>query len=85
MIASYFFDFVINNYMAAGHIESWLLVIDMKDVGITQLPVTRMRGFLSSMQRRFRGRMFRTIAINSHWLLRAFWATLMSWMDPFIQ
>ena len=84
-IACYYYDFVINNYMEPGRVESWLMVIDMGGIGITQLPVMRLKGFLKAMQRRFRGRMFRTIAINSHWLLRAFWATVTSWMDAFIQ
>ena len=36
------------------------------------------------MQVRFRGRMFRTVALNSGWLLRAFWKLVISWMDAFI-
>lgn len=29
--------------------------------------------------------MYRVLAINSHWLLRAFWNMVISWTDEFIQ
>ena len=28
-------DWVINNMMVPGHIESWLVIMDFKDVGVT--------------------------------------------------
>lgn len=71
--------------MLPGHVENWILVVDMKEVGITELPVSKLKGFLKAMQQRFRGRMYRVLAINSHWLLRAFWNMVISWMDAFIQ
>ena len=33
-----FFDWIVNNMMCPGHVESWFVVLDLKDVGITQLP-----------------------------------------------
>ena len=38
-IACFYFKWVVDNLMVPGHIEGWLVIIDMKDVGITQLPV----------------------------------------------
>ena len=84
-IACYYFDYLINNFLLPGHVENWILIVDMKEVGITELPVSKLKGFLKAMQLRFRGRMFRVLAINSHWLLRAFWNMVISWMDAFIQ
>lgn len=83
-IACYFFDWVVQNFMVSGHIESWLVIMDFKDVGITQLPVKSLKGFVKSLQSNFRGRMFRMIAINSHWVLRALWNAVWSWLDEFV-
>lgn len=84
-IACFYFKWIVDNMMVPGHIEGWLVIIDMKDVGITQLPVKQLKGFIKSLQGNFRGRMFRTIAVNSHWLLRGVWNAAWSWLDPFVQ
>ena len=83
-MAWFYFDWIIKNYLLPGHVENWILIVDMAGVGITQLPVSKLKGFLKAMQVSFRGRMYRVLGINSHWLLRAFWTALMSWMDAFI-
>jgi hypothetical protein len=36
--------------MVPGHVENWMIVIDMKDVALTQLPVTSLKGFIKSLQ-----------------------------------
>ena len=80
-MSCYFFDFVVNNYMLDGRVENWLMVIDCKDIGVTELPIQKLKGFMMSMLLRFRGRMFRTIAIDSPWLARWLWNLLVSWFD----
>ena len=46
VIACFYFDYIINNYLLPGYVENWILIIDMKDVGITQLPVSKLKGFI---------------------------------------
>ena len=84
-IACFYFKWIVDNMMVPGHIEGWLVIIDLKDVGITQLPIKQLKGFIKSLQGNFRGRMFRTIAVNSHWLLRGVWNAAWSWLDSFVQ
>ena len=38
-IAAYFFDWIVRNMMVSGRIESFLVILDLKDVGITQMPI----------------------------------------------
>ena len=38
-IAAYFFDWIVRNMMVPGRIESFLVILDLKDVGITQMPI----------------------------------------------
>jgi hypothetical protein len=35
LVGNYLFNWVIENMLVPGHIESWVVVIDFKDVGIT--------------------------------------------------
>ena len=47
--SSYLFDWVVRHMMIPGRIESWLIIMDLKDVGMTQLPVKQLKGFVSSL------------------------------------
>jgi len=38
-VSSYLFDWIVCHMMIPGRIESWLIIMDLKDVGITQLPI----------------------------------------------
>jgi hypothetical protein len=82
--ANYMFRWIIENLMCPGHVESWIVVMDFKDVGITQLPVRQLKNFLGQLQHNFRGRLFRAIAINSHWLLKGLWSAVFAWLDYYI-
>lgn len=33
--AYFYFDYIVNNLMVPGHIETWLVVLDFNGVGIT--------------------------------------------------
>ena len=68
-----------------GHIENWMVIMDLNGVGITNLPVRQIKAFVKSLQGNFRGRMFRTVAVNSHWLLRGLWNAAWAWLDEFVQ
>ena len=48
------------------------------------MPVKQLKGVVKALNHHFRGRMFRTIAVNSHWLLRTFWNIVWGWLDEFI-
>jgi hypothetical protein len=71
--------------MVQGRIESWFIMIDCKDVYISQVPVTSLQGFIVSLQKNFRGRMFRLFAVNSPLLLKAAWSIIYGWLDEFVQ
>lgn len=71
--------------LVRGRVESWFIIIDCKDVYISQVPITSLQGFIVSLQKNFRGRMFRLTAVNSPLLLKAGWAMVYSWLDEFVQ
>mmetsp|Transcript_39651 Transcript_39651/g.60727 ORF Transcript_39651/g.60727 Transcript_39651/m.60727 type:complete len:108 (-) Transcript_39651:12-335(-) len=62
-----------------------MVVMDFNNVGITQLPVKQLKGFVLALQRKFRARMFRTVIVRSHWLLRGLWNIVWGWLDEFVQ
>ena len=49
------------------------------------MPVNQIKGFVSHLQKNFRGRMFRMFIVNSPLLLTAFWNIAWTWLDDFIK
>ena len=71
--------------MVPGHIENWFVIIDFKGLGVTDLPINELKGFVAALQRNFRGRMCRMIVANTPILIRGAWAIIYGWLDKFVQ
>ena len=84
-MSSYFFDFVVRNYMVQGRVENWFMIIDFKGVGVTELPIRKLKTFMVGMMKKFRGRMFRCFAVDSPFLMRAVWKLVLTWVDESLQ
>ena len=81
----FFNEWVINNLLVPGHVESWMTIIDFADVSLSDFPVKRLQELTNMMQRNFRGRMVKSFFINTHWLLQGLWKMLFTWLDEFVQ
>ena len=68
-VAYAFFDWILANMMVPGHVESWIMIMDFDGVSLGEIPIKQLKNFTAAMQRNFRGRMYRNIMVNSHWLV----------------
>ncbi|CDW82821.1 UNKNOWN [Stylonychia lemnae] len=82
-MSNYFLDFLINECMYPSKIENWTVIVDLNNVGLTQIPKNLLQSMISSMQSNYRGRMYRLFAINLHWLLRGLWSIAKNGVDQF--
>ena len=64
----FFMNYIVNYILVPGQIENWILICDLKDVGIGKLP--QFKKILSSLTK-FRGRVFRNYILNLGGLMRA--------------
>lgn len=48
-----------------GKVENWVTIIDMKGVGITEIPKTLIQKMTKPLQDLFKGRLYRLYIINS--------------------
>ena len=71
--------------MAPGHVEQWMVIMDFNSIGVTQMPISSLKGLVDVIQHHFRGRLYRMIAINSNWVMRAFWTAVWTWVDQYIK
>lgn len=58
-MCNYFFTFATEKLMIPGLIENWIMVVDLKDVGITQIPITKVKAIIAHGSKYFRNRMYR--------------------------
>ena len=69
----------------SGAVENWFVILDWKDVGVTQIPTSKLKPMVSLLQKNFRGRLFKLFGINVPFLLRAIWQLVKSMCDKFTQ
>ena len=57
----YFMNYIVNYILIPGQIENWILICDLKDVGMTKFP--QFKNILNSLSK-FRCRVFRNYILN---------------------
>lgn len=82
---NYFFTFCIEKLMVPGLIESWIMIVDLNNVGATSVPVSKVKGIIANGSKFFRGRMYKQFTINASWLVRKAFNGLTSFLDEFTQ
>jgi len=78
-------DFVTKNGLRPGAIENWTVILDLKSVGITEIPKKKLQALVSTLQSNFRGRLYKLYAINMPFMLRAIWSLVKGMWDKFTQ
>lgn len=82
-MANYTLDFIISNCLIPSKIENWTVILDLMDVGLTQIPKNLLQAVVTSMQKNYRGRLYRLYAVNVPWLLRSLYTLAKGMMDEF--
>jgi len=60
---NFFLDYVINNAMVPGKIESWTTIFDLNTIGATQMSNKNIQQIVKVMQKNYPGRLFRFFGI----------------------
>jgi hypothetical protein len=47
--AYFFYDEILKSMMVPGHIENWFVIIDFKGLGVTDLPINELKGFVAAL------------------------------------
>ena len=82
-MGDFFLNYVINYAMVPGKIESWTCIFDLKDVGVTEIPKERIQGLVRSMNKNYRGRLFRFFATDVTFVVRQLWKLAHRFVDEF--
>jgi hypothetical protein len=64
-LAGFIIQFVITRSLVPGHVENWITIVDMKGVGLTQIPKKLMKSITKPLQQLFKGRLYRMHVCNA--------------------
>lgn len=65
--ASVFFNWVVENMMVPGHIEAWILMLDVGKLGVTEIPIKLLQKFIRNLTQFFKGRQHYQVVCNTSW------------------
>lgn len=82
-MCNYFFTFVVEKLMVPGLVETWIHVVDLKNVGVSSIPLAKVKAIIASGSKYFRGKMHRQYTINASWIVRKGFGAVTSFLDEF--
>ena len=82
---NHFLQWTVDNIMVRGKAETQVLIIDLENMGMTEIPVTLLRNFLSSAQTNFRGTSYKIYIVNASYFMRGSFSVIRMMVDEFTQ
>jgi hypothetical protein len=76
----YFTDYIISNMLIPGQVEGWLLLVEMKDVSLLQIPKDLLDIF-NILQANFKARLNKIYLLNMSSIVSFFIGLIKSWLD----
>lgn len=78
-------EHVCEHAMVPGKIENWVVIVDCAEVWVTDIPTTKVQTMLTIMQNNYPGRLYKLMAINVSFTLRAIWSVVSNFIDSFTE
>ena len=69
--------------LVLGHVENWVILLDMADVWSTGLPTEQLQHLLGVMQTLYRARLYRLFVVNMPLLAYAVWKLASSFLSAY--
>jgi hypothetical protein len=64
-LSTYMIQFMITRTLIPGRVENWIIIMDMKDVGLTEIPKKLLKALAAPLQQFFKGRLFKLHIVNA--------------------
>lgn len=82
---AFFCDFVVKKLLLPGLVENWIMMIDLGGIGISSLPVKKVKMIVQASGKYFGGRLFRQFCVNMGWMMRKSAGLFLSFVDEITQ
>lgn len=74
-------EFMINNMFLPGQIENWVVIVNMAGQGLTDVPMSEIKGMAGILGSNYKSRMGRTWVINSSFAVSLIWKIIKKFID----
>lgn len=81
-MSTYFVQYLITRALVPGRVENWISIVDMKGVGITEVPKNLIKAITKPLQQYFKGRLYRLHVVNAQWTIKIVWKVVKKVVDP---
>lgn len=71
------------NVCVKGKADTMTLIIDLNGLGMTEIPIKALKGFINSSQTRFRGSLFRQYMVNASGMVKMSFNVFKMMVDEF--
>ena len=78
----YVLEFASTKLMIKGHIENWIIITDLNNKSLTNLPLSELKQIISVLQNNFRCRMIVNYIVNAPRTLSFLWGLLKKFVEP---
>lgn len=64
-MSTFMIQWIITRALIPGKVENWITIVDMKGVGLTEIPKKLLKALSKPLQTYFKGRLYRLHIINA--------------------
>lgn len=80
-LIGFFLDYVIDNMMLPGQIETWVSITDMGKMGLSDLPISQLRKVIEVLQNNYKCRLGRNFVVNAPTSVNVVWTIVKKFLD----
>jgi hypothetical protein len=81
-VGCFLIQFVITRGLIPGQVENWITIMDLKGIGLTNVPKKLLKAVVKPLQDYFKCRLYRMYAINAKWSIKILWKMAKKLVDP---
>ena len=78
---TFFFEFLLKEFMLEGQVENWIVIIDLNEIGIMGLPMNNLINILKYLSSNYRSRMYKCYVLNAPGSVSIPWSMLSGFID----
>ena len=73
---------IINNMFIPGQVENWVIIYDLGGMGVTDIPMSAIKGTTQKMSQNYGGRLFKMFVVNAPGTIYFTWKLVSAFLDP---
>lgn len=74
-------EMVMKNFFIPGQVESWNIIYDLGNMGITEIPSNILKNMIGKMSQNYGGRLFKLWVVNAPMTVSIGWKVVSTFMD----